>query len=164
MNEFATIELSKEYLKFSSAHFTIFSSTERERLHGHNFSVSAKFKAPIDKNGLCFNYGDLKTKLSAICDSLDEYLLLPGDSPHLKIAHKDEYYLVQFAHQSMQFLTADTLVLPLKNISVEELAGYILKQLLNDSDIRQAQIRAIQVSVSSGPGQWGTRDWSAQDE
>ena len=41
MTQLTTIELSKEYLKFSAGHFTVFSATERERLHGHNFSVSA---------------------------------------------------------------------------------------------------------------------------
>ena len=34
-----TLELYKEEMKFSAGHFTIFSATERENLHGHNFSV-----------------------------------------------------------------------------------------------------------------------------
>ena len=34
MEELTTIEIDKENLKFSAAHFTIFSGTERERLHG----------------------------------------------------------------------------------------------------------------------------------
>ena len=38
-------------LHFSAAHFTIFSATERERLHGHNYSVSARFVAPQGDNG-----------------------------------------------------------------------------------------------------------------
>lgn len=164
MSRFAIIELSKEYLKFSAAHFTIFSSTNRERLHGHNFAVSAKFKAPVDNNGLCFNYGDFKSKLSRVCDTLDEYVLLPGDSPHLEIDRQDGQYSVQFAEQKMQFLASDTLILPLKNISVEELAGYVLDQLLDDPDIKESQIHSIEVGVSSGPGQWGTRSWVNTDE
>ena len=31
------IEIAKQALNFSAAHFTIFSQTEREDLHGHNF-------------------------------------------------------------------------------------------------------------------------------
>ena len=164
MNKFATIKLSKEYLKFSSAHFTIFSSSERERLHGHNFAVSAKFKAPVDNNGLCFNYGDLKYKLSVLCQTLDEYILLPGESPHLVIERSAENYLIQFNKERMQFLVSDTLILPLKNISVEELAGYLLSKLLIDPDLQKADISMIEVSVSSGPGQWGARSWSAENE
>jgi hypothetical protein len=36
------IEIQKEYLHFSAAHFTIFSATVRENLHGHNFHVGAQ--------------------------------------------------------------------------------------------------------------------------
>ena len=39
MNDTVTIRLAKENMKFSAAHFTIFSASERERLHGHNFRV-----------------------------------------------------------------------------------------------------------------------------
>ena len=41
------IELSKEYLNFSAGHFTIFSATERENLHGHNFQVRGAVTAAI---------------------------------------------------------------------------------------------------------------------
>lgn len=164
MKQFATIELAKEYLKFSAAHFTIFSETKRERLHGHNFAVSAKFVAPVNDNGLCFNYGDFKKKLSDICDSLDEFLLLPGSSPHLNIVKSDDLFLVKFAEETMQFLASDTLVLPIKNISVEELAGYILSELLTDKDIKASEICRIEVGVSSGPGQWGSQQWISGDE
>ncbi len=52
MEQLTTIEVSKEYLKFSAAHFTIFSATERERLNGHNFRVSAKITEPVGPNGM----------------------------------------------------------------------------------------------------------------
>ena len=162
MKRYATIELTKEYLKFSAAHFTLFSATVRERLHGHNFAVSASFRAPIGEHGLCFDYSSFKKKLAVICNSLDEYLLLPGRSPYLQIRQSGSFYLVKFNNEEeMPFLVADTLILPLLNISVEELADYILGQLLADDEIKQAEIDLIEVSVSSGPGQWGTRSWSA---
>ena len=96
MNQLTTIELSKEYLKFSAGHFTIFSETERERLHGHNFAVSASIVAPVGENGLCFSYGEFKSKLQKLCEKLDEYLLLPGLSPYLKIEKQEQEYLVVF--------------------------------------------------------------------
>jgi 6-pyruvoyltetrahydropterin/6-carboxytetrahydropterin synthase len=162
LKKYATISLSKEYLKFSAGHFTIFSATERERLHGHNFAVTASFHAPVDDRGLCFNYGDVKRKVANICESLDEYLLLPGQSAFLQIEESENYYLVQFNDEKMQFLRSDTLILPLRNISVEELADYILSRVLADPEIQQAQIDQIEVGVSSGPGQWGKRCWSLE--
>ena len=41
MTDLCTLYIDKESHKFSAAHYTIFSATERERLHGHNYSVSA---------------------------------------------------------------------------------------------------------------------------
>ena len=50
------IELFKESMNFSAGHFTIFSETERENLHGHNFSVYAIFESEVIENGMTFNY------------------------------------------------------------------------------------------------------------
>ena len=50
------IQIAKQALNFSAAHFTIFSATEREDLHGHNFQVECELASPIDRNGLIFDY------------------------------------------------------------------------------------------------------------
>ena len=61
MARFTTIEIRKEYLHFSAAHFTVFSATERERLHGHNWRIGALITGPVGDDGLCFDY-DIKGK------------------------------------------------------------------------------------------------------
>lgn len=164
MNQLTTIELSKEYLKFSAGHFTIFSASERERLHGHNFQVSASIVAPVGDNGLCFSYGEFKRKLENLCEQLDEYLLLPGQSPYLKIEAQGSDYLVTFNGESMRFLQCDTLVLPIRNATVEEFASYLLKQLINDPDIVRYEVQQIEMKVSSGPGQWGSVQWNKDEK
>lgn len=164
MNQLTTIELSKEYLKFSAGHFTIFSATERERLHGHNFAVSASIVAPVGDNGLCFSYGEFKSKLQGLCEKLDEYLILPGRSPYLKIEKQGKEYLVKFNQEEMHFLVADTQVLPIRNATVEEFASYLLEQLMRDSDISRYDVRQVEMKVSSGPGQWGSCMWTAQKQ
>lgn len=159
MERITTIELAKEYLKFSVAHFTIFSATDRERLHGHNFSVSAEIDAPVNDNGLCFSYAEFKKKLEVLCSELDEYLVLPQLSPHLNIRQQNDEYLVEFNTETMRFLVSDTMLLPIRNSTVEEFADYLLKRLLEDPDIIRYDIRRILIRVSSGPGQWGSSDW-----
>lgn len=155
-----TIEISKQDFKFSGAHFTVFNATERERLHGHNFRVSAEVVAPVDDNGLCFNYQEIKHRLRQICKELDEYLLLPGDSPHLLIDAEGDQVKVEFAGQTMQFLAADTLVLPIRNTTVEEFSHLIMRRLFERDDfLSRNQIRRLKVSVSSGDGQWGSSVW-----
>lgn len=160
INPETTIEISKEDLKFSAAHFTIFSATERERLHGHNFAVRVSVSAPVGENGMCFNYTELKSRIRALCRELDEYTLLPAHSPHLKIAENDGQYVVSFNDETLYFSRKDTKLLPLRNTTVEEYAHYLLSRLLQDQAFFDPDtIRAIVLKVSSGPGQWGAAEW-----
>ena len=163
MTQLTTIELSKEYLKFSAGHFTVFSATERERLHGHNFSVSASIVAPVGENGLCFSYGEFKSKLQSLCEQLDEYMILPANSPYLSVQEQDGEYIVRFADEVLRFLVSDALLLPIRNATVEEFAQYLLDQLLKDSDISRYDVRKLEMKVSSGPGQWGSCEWNANN-
>lgn len=157
-----TIEISKEDLKFSAAHFTVFGAGDRERLHGHNFRVRAELTAAVDDNGLCFDYQQIKSRLRKLCKSLDEYMLLPERSPHLAIETVEQHYLVRFGSETLQFPRADTLLLPIRNTTVEELSHYLLQELLRDEEFLQAnRITRLAIGVSSGYGQWGSSDWSA---
>jgi 6-pyruvoyltetrahydropterin/6-carboxytetrahydropterin synthase len=157
-----TIEISKEDLKFSGAHFTIFSATERERLHGHNFKVRASVVAPVDENGMCFNYQEIKSRLRKLCSSLDEYVLLPGQSPHMQINQEGPMYIAHFNGESMSFLTSDTQVLDIRNTTVEEFSHYILQQLVNaDNFFADNDVHSMTIAVSSGDGQWGSTKWQA---
>lgn len=160
MSRLSSIEVSKEYLKFSAAHFTIFSATERERLHGHNYSVSARITAPVDENGMCFPYGELKSRMRMLCDALDEYTIIPSDSPHLTISEQDEYYRVEYNGEIMLFLQADTLVLPIRNSTVEEFSRYLLQQLMQDEAFfADNHCVHAELTVCSGPGQSATSEW-----
>jgi len=155
-----TIQVAKEYLSFSAGHFTIFSATERERLHGHNFRVQAEVTAPVDDNGLTFDYVLLKRRLKALCDSLDERLLLPLHSAHLEIIQTDGLITARFDGQSMSFPEADVLLMPLRNVTVEELSHWFLQQLAADPALQDYDVQEITLSVSSGDGQWGTSRWA----
>ena len=82
---YATIEVAKEVLNFSAAHFTIFNATDREDLHGHNFQVACEMTAELSEAGLMFDYSIVKRAIRALCDEIDEKVLLPEQSPHLAI-------------------------------------------------------------------------------
>jgi len=159
MDELTTLFIDKESHKFSVAHFTIFSATERERLHGHNYSVSARIVAPIGDNGFSADYNVYKSRLARICDGLDEYMLLPGESPYLDIASAGPNYRVVHGGQEMLFLQSDTLVLPIRNVTVEELSRYLLAQLVQVC--AADDLREIELCVASGPGQKACCGWRA---
>jgi len=149
-----TIEISKDYLHFNSAHFTIFSATEREDLHGHTFYVRAYVTSPVDENGMAFDYNILKSRLLALCDHLDEKVLLPERSPHLQLTEEDGYLIANYADERLPFLPRDALTLPVRNITVEELAPWFLSQLEADAEVAAQNISRLEIQVSSGPGQW----------
>ena len=41
------LRLSKQAMKFSAGHFTLFGPGKRERLHGHDYRVSATLRARV---------------------------------------------------------------------------------------------------------------------
>lgn len=155
-----TIEITKDYLHFSAAHFTIFSATERENLHGHNFDVSCSLDTLIGDNGLAFDYNLVKDKLMTLCDELDERVLMPEQSPHLNIDRgADGYVTILFNGERIPFLARDILTLPIRNATVEEFARWFTARLSSDEDLARQPIESLTVKVSSGPGQWASSRW-----
>lgn len=162
MDDGVVIRLDKENMKFSAGHFTIFGPGERERLHGHNFKVSVALHSCVGDNGLCFDYGIYKRKVVALCRELHEYFLLPGRSPLLAIEEDGDAVVAVFGDERIPFLRRDVLVLPITNVTLEELAGYLLGRLRDDGQgVAGHGIDAIELSVASGPGQAATRRWQA---
>lgn len=157
MEQLTTLYINKESHKFSAAHYTIFSATERERLHGHNYSVSAKIVAPMGHNGFSADYNVYKNRLAMLCEELDEYMLLAGESPYQAVVEDGACYRVTYDGQDMLFLRSDTLVLPIRNATVEEFSHYLLQRLLVDS--AGEDLREIELCVASGPGQKGCANW-----
>ncbi len=160
MTEYTSLHIDKESHKFSAAHFTIFSATERERLHGHNYSVSARFLAPMGDNGFSADYNVYKNRLAQLCDELDEYMVLAANSPYQQVEEDGQFYRVQFNDEHMFFLRSDTLLLPLRNATVEEFAGYLLDKLVALSE--GEGLREIELFVASGPGQKASAVWRSE--
>ena len=155
----ASIEIAKEDMHFAAAHFTVFSATRRENLHGHNFFVTATLDGPIDDGGLCFDYNIVKSKLRELCDSLDEVVLLPTESPYLDIEQDDDYVTVAFGDERLPFLRRDVKLLAVRNVTVEELAHWFVAQLTVSPEFAKLPVDALDLRVSSGPGQWARSAW-----
>lgn len=154
------LEIHKEEFSFSAGHFTIFSATEREQLHGHNYYVSISFKLLINDNGLSFDYRHYKKKILALCAQLDRHFLLPGQSRYLQLEDNNDYWIAHFNHKKIPFLKEDVIILPLSNITIEELSRWFLENILEDkNDIEAHGIRGITVKVYNGPGQSGGTSW-----
>lgn len=160
MVKLSSILIEKQYLHFSAAHFTIFSATDRERLHGHNFRLAVEITGEVDDNGLCFDYAIYKKILIDLCSTYDEYVLIAKNSPHLEISSDDDYYYVKHNGKTQPLFKDETILLPVRNVTIEELAHYFLGELAKDAEhLEKLKIHALEVRVSSGPDQWGSARW-----
>lgn len=156
------IELHKENMKFSAGHFTVFSATERENLHGHNYNVYVGLKVSFDHNGMAFDYRTYKQKIYLLCKQLNQTCLLPSDSKFLTITEDETYFKVLFAAETLFFLKRDVTLLPMTNITVEELSAWFVDKLCADqAELQRNCVTAIVVKVFSGPGQSGSAQWES---
>jgi 6-pyruvoyltetrahydropterin/6-carboxytetrahydropterin synthase len=123
------IRISKEYLKFSSAHFTIFDDSSVERLHGHNYYAALDVECRESTNGIAIEFKPLKKIMESLCDDLDEKILLPTNSHYLKISKNQDQFDVEFHGAAFskryQFPCEDVELLPMPNVTSEMLAKYL---------------------------------------
>lgn len=160
MPRIATIELFKEYMNFSVGHFTIFSHDTRENLHGHNYHLYVSIKTYINDDGLSFNYRYYKEKFHELCRKIDETVLLAGNCKHLTITENEKYYVVQFNNEELFFLKRDATVLPISNVTVEELSNWFIGQITKDEDeLEKNSVMGLTVKIFSGAGQSGATSW-----
>ena len=157
------ILIEKEDLHFSAGHFTIFSDTSRENLHGHNWYVRARLLGVVGEGGLTFDYNIVKSELRQLCEHLDEKMLMPTQSPHLSFNEENGYVVVRFADERIPFLPRDVVLVDVRNISVEELARWMMVKLTQSERIRALPLRSMCIGVSSGPGQWAEATWNQSD-
>jgi 6-pyruvoyltetrahydropterin/6-carboxytetrahydropterin synthase len=153
------ILIEKEDLHFSAGHFTIFSPTARENLHGHNWYVRARLIGVVGEGGLTFDYNIVKSELRRLCEHLDEKVLMPTQSPYLTLTEEDGYVVVRFADERIPFLPRDIVRVDVRNISVEELSRWMMLRLTSSASIQSLPLRSMCIGVSSGPGQWAEATW-----
>lgn len=128
------IHLSKETFKFSCSHFTILAADRAERLHGHNYQVRVDISVEnVDSQlGMAFDFNLVKPIIRDLCDRMDERILLPTRSPFVSVKSLPEGQVqIGFNGKHYSFPADDTLLLPLANVTTEELARYAGAQLVD---------------------------------
>ncbi len=158
-----SIELYKEYFKFSSAHFLIFPDGSKERLHGHNYRLSVEIEGDLTDKGLVIDFILVKPVIREICDELDEHWIVPGDHPELRIEPQDDGH-TQVVYRDSRYLAPsdEILVLPINNTSAENFASWIGRELRGRLAQRfgATQVRKLRVAISETSGQSGVYHYS----
>lgn len=156
-----TVELQKESMKFSAGHTTIFSATEREPLHGHMYQVYLALTTwVVDGSGMTFDYRYYKNKIHSLCKHLNQTFLMPQFSPYLIYEEDNDYLYFTFNHKKIPFLREDVTLLPVVNITVEELSRWFVEELIADQEeLERHRIEQIIIKVFSAPGQSANHTW-----
>ncbi len=151
------VDLQKEQLTFSAAHFITFAGNICERLHGHNYRVNCKVVGELDENGYVVDFIALRDSLEKIIKSLDHHVLLPTKHETIKVRHEANEVIATFESKRWVFPKDDCVLLPIANTTAELLAKYIAQRLIDESNPRwPASIQKIVVSVDENQGQWGS--------
>lgn len=158
-----SIDIRKEYFKFSSAHFLIFPDGSSERLHGHNYRVSVQIRGSLSPQGLVLDFRAVKPVVRELCDELDEHWLIPGEHPVLthevradgvcEVRYRELYYAAP---------AGDVIVLPINNTSSENLATWFGRELLERLAERfsEVEVQRLEVAVEETSGQSGVFEFA----
>lgn len=150
-----SVVVSKDYLKFAAAHFIAYPGF-RERLHGHNYQVSVRVEADLGPDGYVLDFGLVKRVAKALCEELDERILLPANSDCLTVSSSAGAVEVATSEgERFRFPSGDVCLLPIVHSSAEELAAYLLGRLRAGlaAEAGGRGLAALEVGVAEAPGQ-----------
>lgn len=160
-----SIEVEKEYLKFSAAHFLIFPDGTAERLHGHNYRVYVELDGNLDPHGLVLDFQEVKPVVRQLCDELDEHWIVPGEHPELRHGEREDGVVeVRYRERYYAAPVDDVLILPLNNTSAENLSAWFGRQLMDRLATRfpEVEIRRLRVAVEETAGQRGVYHYASE--
>ncbi len=150
------VRVTKDYLVFSAAHFITFNGNVCERLHGHNYRVTAEVEGPLDENQYVVDFIALRDALREIVAELDHHVLLPTEHPQIKVTASERSVEARFEDRRWEFPREDCVLLPLAQTTAELLAQYIGGRLRNALAARTAtRADRLRVEVDECEGQVG---------
>ncbi|MBX9789314.1 MAG: 6-pyruvoyl tetrahydropterin synthase family protein [Pirellulales bacterium] len=156
MSESYWVRLTKDYLVFSAGHFITFAGGTCERLHGHNYRVTAEVAGPLDENHYVVDFIALRDLLREIVLELDHHMLLPTEHPQIHVRADEREVEARFEDRRWVFPRGDCVLLPVANTTAELLARHIGRRLLDDLQTRYSlRPQRVRIAVDECEGQVG---------
>ncbi|HEV3236875.1 MAG TPA: 6-carboxytetrahydropterin synthase [Gemmataceae bacterium] len=153
MAEHFKVRVTKDHLVFCSGHFISYEGDKCERLHGHNYRVTAEIEGELDQNHYVFDFIALKNCTKKIVDELDHRMMLATRNPYVDVKEQGNQVHVRYRERQWMFPRDDCILLPIENTTAELLARYIAKRLTEDLQKNHhyhAQILRIEVEENIG--------------
>jgi len=151
MNQYITIDGWRSNIRFSCAHI-IHEYEKCGRLHGHTYAINVKISGKKDEKGIIIDFSLLKNIIRKIADKLDHHVLIPEKSRLAKITKKNNKVKIKALEKEFVFPLEDCIFLPIESTSAENLAEYILDEVLRKIKLPNT-INNIELGVDEGYGQ-----------
>jgi len=154
-----SVELEKEALIFSAAHFITFADADGnaicESIHGHNYRLACRVHGLLDEHACVIDFIWLRDQLKEIAATLDHHVLLAESHPQIKVEKQGSEFHVRFQERRWVFPEADVALLPMDNTTAERLAEYVGQCLMDRlQKLESANVTELQVGVDENEGQW----------
>jgi 6-pyruvoyltetrahydropterin/6-carboxytetrahydropterin synthase len=137
------VRVAKSEHVFCAAHF-ITIGDHCERLHGHNYHLAAEVHGGLNEDGLVVDFIFVRDWLRTLAAELDHYVLLPTDSPKLKVTQDAGEVVAALSDRRWTFPRGDCRLLPVENTTAELLAAYLgnrLSEALKEAHVTFTRLR-----------------------
>ncbi len=142
-------------IRFSAAHF-IPGNWKCDRIHGHDYSISARISGDMTHKSYFIDFSTAKNSLKEIADFLDHRMLIPGQNKEMKIETQENNVVVRFRDKVYSFPSTECRILPIMDTTAECLSIYVLERF---KDSIKEDIDGIDIEVYEGPGQYAKSTW-----
>lgn len=146
------IRLEGTNLGFSAAHFATFRG-DCERLHGHNYAVTAEIEGALGDDSWVLDFADGKRLLAALCAELDHKFLLQRAGKELSINETVGSIEISYRNRRYVMPATDVVCLPIDNSTAERLGEWLAGRLLEEVRRLGASVHSVSVGVEEAPGQ-----------
>lgn len=158
MSDQFRVDLQKEMLIFSAAHFITFETQDGrticEQVHGHNYRVRCEVVGELNEHGYVIDFIALRDNLKDLVTALDHKMLVATEHPQILVDVSETEIELTFASKRWVFPRDDCALLPISNTTAELLAKYLVDQLMARNVI-DSTISQIKLGVDENEGQWG---------
>jgi 6-pyruvoyltetrahydropterin/6-carboxytetrahydropterin synthase len=153
------VTVRKEDLVFAAAHFITLPGHRCEALHGHNYRASVELHGTLEPEAwYVYDFVALKTLMRRLTNELDHKVLLPTTNPALGVQEHAGAVTVSYGgRQRYVFPTADCVLLPIPNTTVEMLARYLTGRVRDELKAEgAARLTSVGIEVEENFGQSAT--------
>ncbi len=149
------IQVGRAEHKFSCAHMTVFPDGRKERLHGHNYTVSVALDLAAISFAELIDFGAIKREVAALCAEWKECTLVAERNPMTRVRRLGGEVELDVCGRRYVLPEEDVLLLPVDNTTVEALSAHWADLLATRLAglLNQTPVLGLEVRIEEVPGQ-----------